>query len=195
MRCQGSLPLLLNPARGVLGETRALNSDNAKALPCRGLHHHPAFQTIYYFGPQSLQAGNLGWNIVSFNIDMNPALMLDALDLDNGFIWRSFQHAVVSARPGVVGIDCTAKRIGPELGRLINIRCAAINQKCAEAGVVHRNLLECGSNSSRVRSSAARYFFAVAWIFSPLANISTNFSIRAWRVSSFFAVCIRQHTA
>jgi hypothetical protein len=104
------------------------------------LHHHPAFQTIYYFCSQSLQAGNLGWNIVSFNVDMNPARMLDALNLDNGFIWRNLQHAVVSARPGVIGIDCTTKRIGPELSRLIYVRCAAINQKRAESGVVHKYL-------------------------------------------------------
>ena len=104
------------------------------------MHHYPAFQTSDYFCSQSLQAGYLGWNIVSFNVDMNPALVLDALNLDNGFIWRSLQHAVVSARPGMIGIDYTTKRIGPELSGLINIRCAAINQKRAEAGVVHKNL-------------------------------------------------------
>jgi hypothetical protein len=92
------------------------------------LHHHPALQAIYYFRSQSFQAGNLGWNVVSFNVEMDPALMLDALNLDNGLIWWSLQHAVVSARPRVIGINCAAKRIGPEPGSLVNIQCAAINQ-------------------------------------------------------------------
>lgn len=33
------------------------------------------------------------------------------------------------------------------------------------------------------------------WIFSPFASIATSFPARSTRVSGFFAVCTRQHTA
>jgi hypothetical protein len=117
-----------------------LNPNDAKALPGRSLHHHPALQAIDNFCSQRFQADNLGRDIVGFNVDMDATLMLDALDLDDGFILRRLQHAVVSARSRVSEIDCTTQRIGPEPGGLIDIRCVAVNQKCAEAGVVHENL-------------------------------------------------------
>jgi hypothetical protein len=116
-----------------------LDLDNAKPLSGGGLHHHPAFQAIHHLRSQSRQAGYLSWNIVGFDIDMDPALMLDTLNLDNGLIRGRFQHTVVSACPRVIGVYGATQRIGPKPGGRINIRCVAVNQNSAEAGVVHKN--------------------------------------------------------
>ena len=59
------IPNLLPPI-GILGESGALDPDNAKALPAGCLHHNPALQAIHHSGTQLLQAGDLGRNIVSF---------------------------------------------------------------------------------------------------------------------------------
>jgi hypothetical protein len=91
------------------------------------LHHDPAIQAINHFGSQRFQACDLGRNIVSLNVDVNPTLVFDALNLHNRFIWRRFQHTVVAAGPWMIEIYRTAQRISPKLCGLINIRCAAIN--------------------------------------------------------------------
>ena len=76
---------------------------------------------------QRFQTRYLSRNVVGFNVDVNPALMLDALNLDNGLIGRCCQHAVIAASPWVVGIYLAAECIGPEPGGLIDIRYMAIN--------------------------------------------------------------------
>jgi hypothetical protein len=70
--------------------------------------------------------------------------MLDALNFDNGLIWRRFQHAIVAATGGMISIHHTTQCSSPEAGSLINIRRAAINQNGAKAGIVHGNLLSPG---------------------------------------------------
>lgn len=128
------------PARGVLWKTRALNSYDAESLPSGGLHHHPAFQAIDHLGPQRCQACYLSGNVVCFDINVNPALVVDALDLDDGLVGRCGQHAVIAASPWMVGIDRATQRISPEPGGLIYIRYTAINQKSAKTRMMHSRL-------------------------------------------------------
>lgn len=74
------------PVRGVLWKSRALNPDNAESLSGGGLHHHPAFQAVDHLRAQRFQSRYLRGNVVGFDVDVDPALMLDALDLDDGLI-------------------------------------------------------------------------------------------------------------
>ena len=75
--------------------------------------------------------------------------MLDALNLHNRFIWRCFQHTVVATCSRMTEIYRTTQGISPELGSLINIRCAAINQERAETRVVHGYLFDLGGGNMR----------------------------------------------
>jgi len=127
----------LIPTRGVLEETRALSSYDAESLSSGRLHHDPTIQAINRLRSQSFQACNPRGNIVGFNIDMHPTFVFDTLDLHNRFIWRCLQHAVVAATAWMIEICRTPQRCCPELGGLINIRCAAIDQNRTKTGIVH----------------------------------------------------------
>jgi hypothetical protein len=99
------------------------------------------------------QARYLSGNIVGFNVNVNPALVVDALNLDNRLIGRCCQHAVIAASPWMAGIYRAAQRIGPEPGGVINIRHATINQKSAKTGIVHGSLFECPGADSKWRGT------------------------------------------
>ncbi|KQY52620.1 hypothetical protein ASD14_08530 [Lysobacter sp. Root494] len=79
-------------------------------MSCWRLHHHPTLQPGHHFGSESFQSRDLGGNIVGLNVDMYPTLMLHALNLHDGFIRRSLEHAVVAASTRVYAIDRTAER-------------------------------------------------------------------------------------
>src|SRR5579859_551308 len=68
---------------------------------------------------------------------MDPALVLDALDLHDGLIGRGLEHAVIAARAGVLGIHRPAQRLRPESRGLVYIGCAAIYEQSTETGMVH----------------------------------------------------------
>lgn len=87
--------------------------------------------------PQRFQTCYLSGNVVCFDINVNPALVVDALDLDDGLVGRCCQHAVIAASPRMVGIDRATQRISPELRSLIYIRDTAINQKSAKTRMMH----------------------------------------------------------
>src|SRR5690606_25063498 len=55
---------VLVPPRCILRKAGTLDSDDTKALSCRGLHDNPAFQPTDDFRPQLLKAGHLDWNVV-----------------------------------------------------------------------------------------------------------------------------------
>jgi hypothetical protein len=80
--------LRLLPAIGVFGETRALDTHDAEALAGRRFHHHPALKPICDLGAQLLQPRDFGGNIVGLDVDVDAALMLDALDLPDRFVGR-----------------------------------------------------------------------------------------------------------
>jgi hypothetical protein len=136
VRCEDCLI----PACRVLGESWPLNADNAEPLPSGGLHHDPALQAINHSRPQCFQACYLGGNVVGFDVNVNAALMLNALNLDDRLVGRRYQHAVIATSPRMDGIHFAAQCISPELSRLIDIRYAAINQKSTKTRMVHGSL-------------------------------------------------------
>jgi hypothetical protein len=116
-----------------------LYSYDAETLPRGRLHHHPTLQAIHDLRAQSLKAGHLGGNVVALNIEVNPTFMVHTLDLHNGFVGRSLQHAVISASTRVIGIYGATKRLTPEPSRVVNGGVLAVDQDGAEAGTVHNS--------------------------------------------------------
>src|SRR5262249_35259514 len=109
------------PAIGILRETGALYAYNAEPLSSRGLHHDPALQVGLDSSSQRLQTCDLGGNIVSFNVNMHPTLMFNALNLHDRFVWRRGKHSIVATGAWMIEIYRTAKHICPELGSLIYV--------------------------------------------------------------------------
>src|SRR6185312_16661879 len=73
----------LGPAADVLREARTLHADDAEALTGGRLHHHPTLQAIDHRSAQLLQPRHLGWDVVGLDVDVDAALMVHALDLDD----------------------------------------------------------------------------------------------------------------
>jgi hypothetical protein len=129
-------PRLL-PLIRILRETGPLDPHDAKALPGRRLHHHPPLEAILHCRPQLYQSRNFGLDIVGLDVYVSSALVVDTLDLHDGFIGRSFQHNVIAAGTGMVAIDRATQRVSPEAGGLFQISGPAINEHGAESGMVH----------------------------------------------------------
>lgn len=129
--------IALIPAICILGKSWALHAYDAESLPGRGLHYHPTLQAANDTGTQSFQAGYFSRDVICFDVDVNPAFVLDALNLHNGLLGRRLQHTVVAACTRVIRIYCTAQCLSPKARGLIDIRCIAINQQRAKPGVVH----------------------------------------------------------
>src|SRR5215467_10372547 len=115
----------LIPSICVLGKARSLYTDNAKLLSSGGLHHDPALQSVHYPGSELLQARDLGGNVIGFDVEVNSALMLHTLNLNNRLVGRCVQHAVVAAGAWVIKIYRAAQCFGPESCGLIDIRGSA----------------------------------------------------------------------
>lgn len=85
------------PAVGVLQEARALHADNPEALAGGSVHNHPALQAVHHHRTLLFQAQHLGRDVIGLDVNMDTALVLDALDLHDGLVLRRLQHAVVAA--------------------------------------------------------------------------------------------------
>jgi hypothetical protein len=129
--------IALIPAICILGKPWALHAYDAESLPGGGLHYHPTLQAVNDSGTQSFQAIYLGRDVICFDVDVNPAFVVDALNLHDRFVGRRLQHTVVAASTWVIGINRTAQCLSPKARGLINIRCVAVNQQRAKSGVVH----------------------------------------------------------
>jgi len=62
---------------------------------------------------------------------MNPALMLNTLNLNDRLVGRCVQHPVVAAGTCVIKIYPSPERFGPEACGQVNIGRSAIDQYCA----------------------------------------------------------------
>jgi hypothetical protein len=125
------------PAVRILGVSGALDADDAESLPGRSAHHDPALEAADDLGAQLLEAGYLGRDVVGFDVEVDPALVLDPLDLHDGFVRRRLQHAVVAARAGVGGVHGATQGPGPEPGSPIDVGRVAVDQQGTESGMVH----------------------------------------------------------
>src|SRR2546429_1270968 len=87
----------LVPAVRVLRETRTLHRNDAEALAGRSLHHHPTLEAFHHLGSQLSQARHFGSDVVRLDVDVDPALVLDALDLHESLVGRGGRHWAVTA--------------------------------------------------------------------------------------------------
>jgi hypothetical protein len=134
-----------DPAVRILGEPGALDPNNAKPLPCGGLHYYPTLQTVDHRSTQLFQAGHFSRNVIGLNIQVNPALVINPLNFNNGLVLRRFQHTVVAATARVIQVDRATQRLSPEAGSLVNIGGIAIDEQRTKSGMVHgfsRQLME-----------------------------------------------------
>src|SRR5262245_46796805 len=131
----------LIPAVGVLRKARALYPHNAKALAGRRLHDDPALGAIHHRRAQPFETSHLGGNVVGLDVYVHAALVLVALDLDDRLVCRCCKHAVIVTAHRMVKVHGTAERGGPEAGGLVHVGDLAVNQRGAQAGVVHERVL------------------------------------------------------
>ena len=125
------------PLVRILREPRTLHAHDAEALSGWGLHHHPALQAVHDVRAQLLKARNFGRDIVGLDIQVHAALVIDALNLHNGFVRRGLQHPIIAATAPMVEVHGTAERLCPEAGRLVHVRSLTIDQEGAETRTVH----------------------------------------------------------
>jgi hypothetical protein len=116
-----ALQQVLIPPRCIFRETRSLNAPYTKTLPSWSLHYHPTLEAVDDLCSQRLQTRYLCMNVICLDVDMNPTFMLHALNLHEGFIWRSLQHDVIATSSRMAGIYRAAEGLGPEIGGLINV--------------------------------------------------------------------------
>src|SRR4029453_4465180 len=81
-------------------------------------------------------------DVVLFDVDVDATRVVDALDLDDALVGRGLQHPVVAAAAGMLGVHRAPQRPRPEESSLVHVRCVAVDQHRAEAGVVHGSLLQ-----------------------------------------------------
>ena len=120
------------PLVRILREPRTLHAHDAEALSGWGLHHHPALQPVHNVRAQLLKARNFGRESLD-----SAALVIDALNLHNGFVRRGLQHPIIAATAPMVEVHGTAERFCPEAGRLVHVRSLTIDQEGAETRTVH----------------------------------------------------------
>ena len=131
---------MLVPPVGVLWVAGTLDPDDTKALTSWCLHDHPPLKTLYHCGSKLLQTCHLRRDVVRLNVEVHATLVLYTLDLNDRFVRRGFEHAIVVSRTGVLAIDWSAKRRGPEGRSLIHIDSVAVDQNSTESRVVRHCL-------------------------------------------------------
>jgi hypothetical protein len=71
------------------------------------------------------------------SVQVHTALVIDALNLHNGFVRRGLQHPIIAAATPMVEVHGTAEHLCPEAGRLVHVRSLTIDQEGAETLTVH----------------------------------------------------------
>ena len=78
----------LVPAVRVVCEALALHPDDTESLACGRPHHDPPLEPLVDRRAKPFEACDFGRNIVGLDVDVHPALMVDALDLDADLVQR-----------------------------------------------------------------------------------------------------------
>ena len=108
--------------------SETLYSHHAEALA--GRRQHPALRRLAIWAPSfSRRATSTGMSSVSMSMD--PALVVDTLDLHDWLIGRRFQHAVIAAAHPMAKIHRTAKGGSPEAGGLVHVCGFAVDENGA----------------------------------------------------------------
>lgn len=92
------------PSVRVFREPGPLHPHDAEPLPGRGLHDNPALQPLDDFGTELLQSGDLGRGIICLDVQVDPTVMTDALNLHDKLVRRRLQHPVIPAATRMFGI-------------------------------------------------------------------------------------------
>lgn len=88
------------------------------------------------FRSKLLEPGDFGGNVIRLDVEMNPALVVDTLDLDADLIRPVFKHDVVAARTRMIGIDRASQSLRPELRCLLDVVDVAVDQYAVDARAV-----------------------------------------------------------
>jgi hypothetical protein len=91
-------------------------------------HHHPPLQAINHAGTQFLQASDFSGDVVGFNVYMDPALMLDTLNLHDRLVEWCLQHTVGAASAWMIEVQRATQCVSPKPGSLIDISCIAVDE-------------------------------------------------------------------
>src|SRR5260221_1166293 len=130
----------LAPGIGVVVEPCPLYANDAKALSARCAHDDPPFQPLVDGRAKLFEPGDLSRDVIRLDIEVNSAFMIHPLNLNADLVRRRFQHHVISAGAGVVGIDRPAERLGPEPRRRFDVLDIAVDQDAVDARTVRHGL-------------------------------------------------------
>src|SRR5437764_7337416 len=125
------------PRVGAVRPACALHTHHAEALAGGRLHHHPALEAPVHACAQLFQPRDFARDVVGFDIEVDAAFVLHALNLHAEFARRRLQHAVVAAAAGMLRIDRPAERFGPEAGGRVDIVGLATDQQALDARAMH----------------------------------------------------------
>src|SRR6476661_1519502 len=121
------LRMRLAPAVRIVLEPLPLHAHDTETLAGRRAHHHPSLEPFVDGRAELLEPRNLRGDIVGLDVEMDSALMLDALDLDADLAGRSFEHHIIATGSGMVWVDRTSQRLRPEARRCADVVDVAVD--------------------------------------------------------------------
>jgi hypothetical protein len=125
----------LFPDVGLLIKSGAACVDNAEAMLARRLHHGPAFHFLDHRGAESLQAFDLGIDVIGLDIDVYTTRVFNALQNHTRISWITLHVEITSA--GARTAHFTTEYRAPELRFTIKIFSFAINNYGTQSTFVH----------------------------------------------------------
>src|SRR5262245_38872296 len=125
------------PAVRILREAGALHADDAESLARGRLHHNPPLQSGNDPSTQLLQAGDLGGKVVGLDVDVDAALVLYPLKLDDRLVGWRLEHHVVATGPRMGSVDRSPEGFRPKPCSLLDVGRIAVDQQRAEPRVMH----------------------------------------------------------
>ena len=115
----------------------ALHTDDAEALAGGRAHHHPSLHARVDRRAEFFEPRDFGGDVVGLDVDMDPAFVVHALDLDADLLRRSLEHDVIAACAGMVRIYRPAQRLRPETRRCADIVHVAVDQYAVDSRTMH----------------------------------------------------------
>src|SRR5215468_977863 len=133
-RCAGVAPRRRRswPAIGLVAERPALGLDDAELLTGRRQHHPPGLDLLDALGAERLEARHLGLDVVGLDVEVDPALVVDALHHEQRLGRRGLERAVAVALAGLDLEDLAPEGAAPEVGGRLHVIGAAIDDEGAE---------------------------------------------------------------
>ena len=109
----------------------------SSAVSARSLHDPPAAYLLDPFCTESFESHDFGLDIVGFDIDMDPARVIDALQFDMGLVRCGCEQYVIPV-VRIIGITRrVAEGLGPEFGGCVEVVGTTVDDQSAEPALVH----------------------------------------------------------